>query len=182
MFSEFFPSQAIAFQRQAPIRPLPKKSCLKTDGRFSLRSGMCHNRRMKVATTGRYERFRGARASRTRCLASRQTHLRSLSHRLRRHPAHFGPRNDSSAFGYPARVIGSISDHGFHGFHGCGISLRFLSVESVQSVVAFLWWRLDPSLPQGLSGAVFPAFFCGKDSNPPHISWRHQRPIATKSK
>jgi hypothetical protein len=53
-FSRFFgfwgfpPSQAVAFQPQAAIRPLQKKSCLKTYRRFSVRSGMCHNRRVNV--------------------------------------------------------------------------------------------------------------------------------------
>ncbi len=45
-FLEFFPLQPIAFQPQAAIRPLQKKSCLKTDGRFSVCSGICHNRPM----------------------------------------------------------------------------------------------------------------------------------------
>jgi hypothetical protein len=44
----FFPSQAVEFQGQAAIQSLQKKSCPKTDGRFSVCSGMCHNRRMKV--------------------------------------------------------------------------------------------------------------------------------------
>jgi hypothetical protein len=42
----FFPSQAVAFQPQAAIQPLPKKSCLKTYRRFFVRPGMCHHRRM----------------------------------------------------------------------------------------------------------------------------------------
>jgi hypothetical protein len=47
-FLGFFPLQVIAFQRKAAIQPLQKKSCLKTYRRFSVRSAMCHNRRMKV--------------------------------------------------------------------------------------------------------------------------------------
>ena len=58
-FLGFFPLQAIAFQQQAAIQPLQKKSCLKTDGRFSVRSGMCHNRRVNVETTGRNEGCEG---------------------------------------------------------------------------------------------------------------------------
>ena len=87
-FWGFFPLQAVAFQPQAAIQPLQKKSCLKTDGRFSLRPGVCHNRRVNVETTGRNVSFRGARASRTRCLASRQTHLRPASPRAWQHPAY----------------------------------------------------------------------------------------------
>ena len=47
-FSGFFPLQAIAVQRQAAIQPLQKKSYLKTYRRFFVRSGICHNRRMRV--------------------------------------------------------------------------------------------------------------------------------------
>jgi hypothetical protein len=47
-FSAFFQSQAIAFQWHGPIQPLQKKSCLKTYHRFSVRCGLCHNRRMEV--------------------------------------------------------------------------------------------------------------------------------------
>jgi len=54
-FPGFFPLQAIAFQRQAPIQPLQKKSCLKHYRRFFGCSGMCHNRRMTVEMTGRNE-------------------------------------------------------------------------------------------------------------------------------
>jgi hypothetical protein len=46
VFGGFFPLQPIAFQRQAPLHPLQKKSCQKHYGRFSVRSKMCHNRRM----------------------------------------------------------------------------------------------------------------------------------------
>jgi hypothetical protein len=47
-FSGFFPLQVLLYEQQAAIQPLQKKSCLKTDGRFSVRSGICHNRRVKV--------------------------------------------------------------------------------------------------------------------------------------
>jgi len=43
-FSAFFPPQPVAFQRQPPVRPLPKKSCQKHYGRFFVFAGMCHNR------------------------------------------------------------------------------------------------------------------------------------------
>jgi hypothetical protein len=45
-FLGFCQSQAIAFQSQAAIQPLPKKSCQKHSRRFFVRFGMCHNRRM----------------------------------------------------------------------------------------------------------------------------------------
>ena len=54
-FLGFVPLQAIASQGQPAIKTLPKKSCLKTDGRFSVCSAMCHNRRMTVETAGRNE-------------------------------------------------------------------------------------------------------------------------------
>ena len=83
-FLRFLPLQAIAFQRQAATQPLQKKSCLKTDGRFSLRPGLCHDRRMNVERTGRNEGCGGRTV-------------------LKRRPAlpapRFGARNDSSAFG-----------------------------------------------------------------------------------
>ena len=45
-FPGLFQSQPIAFQGQAAIRPLQKKSCQKHYRRFSVRSKMCHNRRV----------------------------------------------------------------------------------------------------------------------------------------
>jgi hypothetical protein len=79
--------QPIAFQRQAAIRPLLKKSCLKTDGRFSLNSGMCHNRRMTVEMTGRNQGCeRWAAVKRRPALRAQR----------------FGARNDGSAFGHRA--------------------------------------------------------------------------------
>jgi hypothetical protein len=54
-FSRFFASQAIAFQRQAAVRPLQKKSYQKHYRRFFVPSGMCHNRRMNVEMTDRNE-------------------------------------------------------------------------------------------------------------------------------
>ena len=86
-FSGFFPLQAVAFQRQAPLAPLQKKSCLKTDGRFSVRPGMCHNRPVKVEMTDRNEGCEGWTA------VKRRPALRAKR---------FGARNDSSAFGHPA--------------------------------------------------------------------------------
>jgi hypothetical protein len=57
-FLGFFPLQAVDGQAQAAIRTLQKKSCLKTYRRFSVRSAMCHNRRMRVENnnwkTGRH--------------------------------------------------------------------------------------------------------------------------------
>ena len=47
-FLGFFRLQPVAFQQQAALQPLQKKSCLKTYRRFSVHSAMCHNRRMKV--------------------------------------------------------------------------------------------------------------------------------------
>ena len=54
-FWAFFPLQAIAVQPQAPIQPLPKKSCLKHYLGFNGCSRMCHIRRMNVEMTGRNE-------------------------------------------------------------------------------------------------------------------------------
>jgi hypothetical protein len=84
-FLGFCALQAVAFQGQAAIQPLQKKSCLKTDGRFSVCSGMCHNRRMTVEMTGRNEGCEGCAA------AKRRPALRAKR---------FGVRNDSSAFGH----------------------------------------------------------------------------------
>ena len=158
-FLRFFQLQAVVFQRQPPIRPLPKKSYLKTDGRFSFRSGMCHNRRMTVEMTGRNEGCEGWTA-------------------IKRQPAfaakRFGARNDSSAFGHSAGIIGRISDHGFHGFHGSK-TCRFLSVQSVQSVVAFLWLRLAALSPRGLSG------LCSMHSSAARIQIRAIRPSVAHS-
>ncbi len=83
-FLGFVPSQAVALQRPAPIQPLPKKSCLKTDGRFSLPSGICHNHRVKVETTGWDEGCEGWTV--IKCPPP----LRAQR---------FGARNESSAFG-----------------------------------------------------------------------------------
>jgi hypothetical protein len=49
-FLEFLPLQSVAFQGQAAIKTLQKKSCLKTYRRFFVRSGLCHNRRMNGKT------------------------------------------------------------------------------------------------------------------------------------
>jgi hypothetical protein len=49
-FLGFIPPQAIAFQPQAMIRPLQKKSYQKHYRRFFVRSGMCQNRRMNEST------------------------------------------------------------------------------------------------------------------------------------
>jgi hypothetical protein len=47
-FLGFSPLQAVLFQGPAPVRPLQKKSCLKSYRRFFVRSAMCHNRRMNI--------------------------------------------------------------------------------------------------------------------------------------
>jgi hypothetical protein len=83
-FPGFFHLQAIAFQRQAPLQPLPKKSCPKHYRRFFVRSGMCHNRRVIVEMTCRNEGCERWTA------VKRQPALRAKR---------FGLRNDSSAFG-----------------------------------------------------------------------------------
>jgi len=110
-FSRLFPLQAIALQRQAAIQALPKKSCQKTDGRFSVCPRMCHNRRMKVETKDRNDGCQGWTA-------------------IIRRPAlpaqRFGARNDSSTFRHTAGIIGRISDHGFQGFHGWEPCLFFI--------------------------------------------------------
>src|SRR5208282_5521826 len=56
VFSCFFHLQAVAFQRQPPIRHLQKKSCLKHYRRFFVRPAMCHHRPINVAMTVRNEK------------------------------------------------------------------------------------------------------------------------------
>jgi hypothetical protein len=45
-FLGFCSLHPVAFQQQAPLQPLQKKSCLKHYRRFFVRSGLCHDRRM----------------------------------------------------------------------------------------------------------------------------------------
>ena len=54
-FSCFFQSQPVAFQTQAAIQPLPKKSCQKHYRRFFVRSRMCFNGVVKVGQSIRPE-------------------------------------------------------------------------------------------------------------------------------
>ncbi len=89
-FSSFlglFPSQAIAFQPQPPLRPLPKKSCQKTYHRFFARSAMWLNGLVKTGVISRNEGCAGRAA--VRCPPAL-------------HAQRFGARNDSSAFVPPA--------------------------------------------------------------------------------
>ena len=86
-FLGFFPLQALDRQPPAAIKTLQKKSCLKTDGRFSLRPGLCHNPRMNVEMTGRNEGCEGWTAAICRPGLPAQC---------------FGARNDSSAFRHSA--------------------------------------------------------------------------------
>jgi len=119
------PLQPIASQRPATNQPLRKKSCQKHYRRFFVRSRLCHHRRVNVEMTGRNQRCKG-----------RTT--------LYRHPPRakrFGVRNGSSAFGHRSGIMERIFNHGIHGFHGSNVC-RFLSVQSVKSVVAFLQLRL----------------------------------------
>ncbi len=110
-FLGFFPLQALDWQPPAATQPLQKKSCLKTDGRFSVRTGLCHNPRMDVEMTGRNEgceswtvvkRCPGLPARR---FAARNDSVCSVSSCLSAFRAQrFGARNDSSAFGHPAET------------------------------------------------------------------------------
>jgi hypothetical protein len=84
VFLGLFSSQAFAFQQQAAIQTLTKKSCPKSDGRFSVRSGICYNRCMTVVQSGRIEGCRRWTA------VKRPPAL---------HTKRFGLRNGSSAFG-----------------------------------------------------------------------------------
>ena len=52
-FSAFLSLQPVALQRQAAVRPLQKKSCLKHYRRFFVSPAMCHSRRMNVGTNGK---------------------------------------------------------------------------------------------------------------------------------
>jgi hypothetical protein len=208
VLSGFSPSQALASEPLAPIRPLPKKSCQKHYRRFFVHSGMCHNPRMKVETTGRNAGCEVWTA-------------------IRRRPAvcakRLGLRNDSSAFGHPAGKrrwqARTPKSAGLSGAHHTQSNL--IKANHTQSHVLlqsrkithsqedFLTQRrggrrekgrshsllcelcacarsgkrnhcLRPAalLPQGLSGPVFLMFLCGNNSNPGH-SWRIPRPRQT---
>ncbi len=86
-FWGFFPLQAVALQRPVVVQAFPKKSCQKTDGRFSVRPGMCHNRCVKVEISDWNEgRERWTAMKRRPALRARR----------------FGARNDTSAFGHSA--------------------------------------------------------------------------------
>jgi hypothetical protein len=103
-FPGFLPLQVVLYEQQAAIQPLQKKSCQKHYRRFFVCSGMCHNHHVKVDLSDRDE-GREDRAAVVRQPASRAKR--------------FGLRNDSSAFGRRAGIIGRISGHGFRRFHGC---------------------------------------------------------------
>jgi hypothetical protein len=105
-FSAFLTLQAVVFQPLTAFQPLPKKSCQKHYGRFFVRFGMCHNRRVKVEMSDRNEGCDGWRA-------------------IKRQPAfrakRFGVRNDSFAFGRPAETrrwrVRTPKPLGFSGAH-----------------------------------------------------------------
>ena len=82
-----FPVASSDLQLPTTIQPLQKKSCQKTDGRFSIPSGICHNRRMDVEMTYRIEGCKG---------------WTLVKHRPSLRAKRFGVRNGSSAFGHPA--------------------------------------------------------------------------------
>jgi hypothetical protein len=83
-FFGLFPLQVFDLQPPTTVETLQKKSCPKTDGRFSLPSKMCHNRPVTVEMTGRNEGCERWTAAN-----------RPPAWRARR----FGARNGSSAFG-----------------------------------------------------------------------------------
>jgi len=87
----FFPLQTIGWQPLTAIRPLQKKSCLKTYRRFFVRSGMCLNGVVKAVLAGRNDGCEGWTAVKRR-----------PSLRARR----FGTRNKNSAFGRPPPKAG----------------------------------------------------------------------------
>jgi hypothetical protein len=79
--------QAVAFQPQAAIPPLPQKSRLKTYRRFFVRPGICHNPRMndeKFATSNAF----GARVERPAAVPSRQCPFDATGKTLRAYPSH----------------------------------------------------------------------------------------------
>jgi hypothetical protein len=90
-FSGFFPSQAVAFQRQAAIPLLPKKSCLKTYRRFFVRSRMCHNRPMND------EKFNGQWAGRIPRHRDSAANVGSKGPEFTRPPAAIQTRIDPAA-------------------------------------------------------------------------------------
>jgi hypothetical protein len=124
----FCQSQAIAFQQQAAIPPLQKKSCQKHYRRFFVRFGLCHNRRMNVEMAGRNEGCKGWTA------VKRQPALRAKR---------LGVRNDSSAFGRRPE-----SGAGARAPQPTGLSAGRVAREAFWSAERqFRFWRPMPIAP-----------------------------------